>query len=126
MQEGRWSRVVQDDDVQVGPDRHVRRLGWRSAQTIVKHCHARNADGADTGIDLLELQVRNEAMKGRSPPGRISLPRLSALWSKTLRYARRSTNFDETSALLTDDLLRTGSRREQSENSVDSSHGRSL
>ena len=64
MQEGRWSRVVQDDDVQVGPDRHVRRLGWRSAQTIVKHCRARNADGADAGIDLLEFQVRNEAMKG--------------------------------------------------------------
>jgi len=30
----------------------------------VKHCHTRNADGADAGIDLLELQVRNEAMKG--------------------------------------------------------------
>jgi hypothetical protein len=30
----------------------------------VKHCHARNADGADAGIDLLEFQVRKEGMKG--------------------------------------------------------------
>jgi hypothetical protein len=29
----------------------------RSAQTIVKHYHARNADRADAGIDRLELQV---------------------------------------------------------------------
>jgi hypothetical protein len=37
---------------------------YRSAQTIVKHYRARNADRADTGIDRLELQVRNEGMKG--------------------------------------------------------------
>jgi hypothetical protein len=30
----------------------------------VKHYRARNADRADTGIDRLELQVRNEGMKG--------------------------------------------------------------
>jgi hypothetical protein len=36
----------------------------RSAQTIVKHYRARNADRADAGIDRLELQVRKEGMKG--------------------------------------------------------------
>jgi hypothetical protein len=33
---------------------------YRSAQTIVKHYRARNANRADAGIDLLELQVRKE------------------------------------------------------------------
>ena len=37
---------------------------YRSAQTIVKHYRARNADRADAGIDRLELQVRKEGMKG--------------------------------------------------------------
>lgn len=37
---------------------------YRSAQTIVKHYRARNADRADMGIDRLELQVRKEGMKG--------------------------------------------------------------
>lgn len=37
---------------------------YRSAQTIVKHYRARNADRADSGIDRLELQVRKEGMKG--------------------------------------------------------------
>jgi hypothetical protein len=37
---------------------------YRSAQTIVKHFRARNADRADAGIDRLELQVRKEGMKG--------------------------------------------------------------
>jgi hypothetical protein len=36
---------------------------YRSAQTIVKHYRARNADRADAGIDRLELQVRKEGMK---------------------------------------------------------------
>ncbi|MCJ9700030.1 hypothetical protein [Bradyrhizobium sp. SHOUNA76] len=36
---------------------------YRSAQTIVKHYRARNADRADSGIDRLELQVRKEGMK---------------------------------------------------------------
>jgi hypothetical protein len=31
---------------------------YRSAQTIVKHCRARNVDRADAGIDRLELQVQ--------------------------------------------------------------------
>jgi hypothetical protein len=35
---------------------------YRSAQTIVKHYRARNADRADGGIDRLELQVRKEGM----------------------------------------------------------------
>ena len=37
---------------------------YRSAQTIVKHYRARNADRADASIDRLELQVRKEGMKG--------------------------------------------------------------
>lgn len=37
---------------------------YRSAQTIVKHYRARNADRADAGIDRLEFQVRKEGMKG--------------------------------------------------------------
>jgi hypothetical protein len=37
---------------------------YRSAQTIVKHYRARNADRADAGIDRLELQVSKEGMKG--------------------------------------------------------------
>lgn len=37
---------------------------YRSAQTIVKHYRARNVDRADSGIDLLQLQVRKEGMKG--------------------------------------------------------------
>ncbi|MGY3587526.1 hypothetical protein ACVIGB_003422 [Bradyrhizobium sp. USDA 4341] len=37
---------------------------YRSAQTIVKHYRARNADRADAGIDRLELQVRKDGMKG--------------------------------------------------------------
>jgi hypothetical protein len=37
---------------------------YRSAQTIVKHYRARNADRADAGIDRLELQVRKEGMTG--------------------------------------------------------------
>lgn len=37
---------------------------YRSAQTIVKHYRARNANRADAGIDRLELQVRKEGMKG--------------------------------------------------------------
>jgi len=37
---------------------------YRSAQTIVKHYRARNADRADAGIDRLELQVRKEGMNG--------------------------------------------------------------
>src|ERR1700756_1130682 len=37
---------------------------YRSAETIVKHYRARNADRADAGIDRLELQVRKEGMKG--------------------------------------------------------------
>jgi len=37
---------------------------YRSAQTIVKHYRARNADRADAGIDRLELQVRKEGMRG--------------------------------------------------------------
>lgn len=36
---------------------------YQSAQTIVKHYRARNADRADAGIDRLELQVRKEGMK---------------------------------------------------------------
>jgi hypothetical protein len=36
---------------------------YRSAQTIVKHYRARNADRADRA-DRLELQVRKEGMKG--------------------------------------------------------------
>ncbi|WP_338821810.1 hypothetical protein [Bradyrhizobium septentrionale] len=36
---------------------------YRSAQTIVKHYRARNADRADAGIDQLELQVRKDGMK---------------------------------------------------------------
>jgi hypothetical protein len=35
---------------------------YRSAQTIVKHYRARNADRADAGVDRLELQVRKEGM----------------------------------------------------------------
>jgi hypothetical protein len=35
---------------------------YRSAQTIVKHYRARNADRADAGIDRLELQVRKGGM----------------------------------------------------------------
>lgn len=37
---------------------------YRSAQTIVKHYRARNADRADAGIDRLELQVHKGGMKG--------------------------------------------------------------
>jgi hypothetical protein len=33
---------------------------YRSAQTIVKHYRARNANRADAGVDLLELQVRRK------------------------------------------------------------------
>jgi hypothetical protein len=36
---------------------------YRSAQTIVKHYRARDADRADSGIDRLELQVSNEGLK---------------------------------------------------------------
>lgn len=36
---------------------------YRSAQTIVKHYRARNAAGANSGIDRLELQVRKEGMR---------------------------------------------------------------
>ncbi len=35
---------------------------YKSAQTIVKHYSARNAAGADAGIDRLVLQVRKEGM----------------------------------------------------------------
>lgn len=37
---------------------------YASAQTIVKHYRARNAERADTGIDRLVLQVRKEGMAG--------------------------------------------------------------
>jgi hypothetical protein len=37
---------------------------YKSAQTIVKHYRARNADRADEGIDRLELQIRKEGMTG--------------------------------------------------------------
>lgn len=37
---------------------------YRSAQTIVKHYSARNANRADAGIDRLDLQVRKEGIKG--------------------------------------------------------------
>lgn len=37
---------------------------YASAQTIVKHYRARNAQRADTGIDRLVLQVRKEGMTG--------------------------------------------------------------
>jgi hypothetical protein len=37
---------------------------YASAQTIVKHYRARNAQRADTGIDRLVLQVRKEGMAG--------------------------------------------------------------
>jgi hypothetical protein len=33
---------------------------YRSAQTIVKHYRARNADPADTGIDRLKLLTRRK------------------------------------------------------------------
>lgn len=36
---------------------------YRSAQTIVKHYRARDADRADSGIDRLELQVSKEGLK---------------------------------------------------------------
>lgn len=36
---------------------------YRSAQTIVKHYRARNADRADAGIDRLVLQVRKEGLR---------------------------------------------------------------
>ncbi|KWV57107.1 hypothetical protein AS156_03405 [Bradyrhizobium macuxiense] len=37
---------------------------YQSAQTIVKHYRHCNAARADSGIDMLELQVRKDGMKG--------------------------------------------------------------